>query len=71
MSHALHITVHALRITCLSLLMTLSFVQPSVATIDHGLWDALLHRHVDQNGRVAYRDSIEVSPQLCWGTLSV
>jgi len=36
--------------------MTLSFVQPSVATIDHGLWDALLHRHVDQNGRVAYRD---------------
>jgi hypothetical protein len=36
--------------------MTLSFVQPGMAIVDHSLWDALLHRYVDQNGRVAYRD---------------
>lgn len=44
------------RLTCFTLLMTLSFVQPSNVTVDHSLWDTLLHRYVDNDGRVAYRD---------------
>jgi hypothetical protein len=36
--------------------MTLSSVPPSIAAVDHSLWDTLLRRYVDQHGRVAYRD---------------
>ncbi len=46
----------ALRFTFYVMLMTLSFARPSNAAVDHSLWDTLLHRYVDDNGRVAYRD---------------
>jgi hypothetical protein len=36
--------------------VTLAFPQPGNATVDHSLWDALLKRYVDADGRVAYRD---------------
>jgi hypothetical protein len=36
--------------------MALSLTPPSAAAIDHSLWDTLLRRYVDQDGRVAYRD---------------
>jgi hypothetical protein len=50
------LSAYVLRFTLYVVLMTLSFVQPSAAAIDHSLWDTLLHRYVDQDGRVAYRD---------------
>lgn len=34
----------------------LVFPRPSSAAIDHRLWNTLLARYVDENGRVAYRD---------------
>jgi hypothetical protein len=34
----------------------LVFPRPSSAAIDHHLWNTLLARYVDENGRVAYRD---------------
>ena len=47
---------YALRCTLSTLFMTLIVTQSTQAAVDHSPWDTLLHRYVDQNGRVAYRD---------------
>jgi len=39
-----------------ALFVTFAMSQQSSAAIDHSLWDMLLHRYVDNDGRVAYRD---------------
>lgn len=56
LAYVLRNTQHATRLACFALLMGLSLVQPSAAAVDHSLWDILLRRYVDLNGRVAYRD---------------
>lgn len=55
-SDVVRITHYALRITLVALSMTLVSARPTPAAVDHTLWDTLLHRYVDQEGRVAYRD---------------
>jgi len=49
-------SAYVLRFTFYVVLMTLSSTQLTHAAVDHSLWDTLLHRYVDQDGRVAYRD---------------
>jgi len=38
------------------IVMTFVLTCSAHAAVDHRLWGTLLHRYVDQNGRVAYRD---------------
>jgi hypothetical protein len=38
------------------LILSMTGVATSTAAIDHSLWDGLLRRYVDAQGRVAYRD---------------
>lgn len=54
--HVIRATCCVLRVACCAFLMTLSLSQPGAAAVDHTQWDTLLHRYVDQDGRVAYRD---------------
>ncbi|MGE0824657.1 MAG: DUF547 domain-containing protein [Candidatus Binatia bacterium] len=48
-----HFTLFALSAI---LLMAFLCTPPSQAAVDHSVWDALLRRYVDAEGRVAYRD---------------
>lgn len=52
----LRVTYGVSRVTCLVLLMTFVLSSSVHAAVDHSLWDTLLRRYVDQDGRVAYRD---------------
>jgi Protein of unknown function, DUF547 len=56
MFHVLCNTQHVLHFALVALSMTFVLTCSAHAAVDHRLWDTLLHRYVDQNGRVAYRD---------------
>jgi len=55
-AHTSRMTYYVLRATFAVLFMTLLLTRSAHAAADHTPWDMLLHRYVDQDGRVAYRD---------------